>query len=368
MVSVNRNSNFAIEKPIVSSIAPQANNNAPNPQTVGILSHNHPIPNRNNTVDVNLNASKDNGHAVRSISFPQPLRVTTSLAQRVSSFQNQNNSQGVKPLVRNAHPTHITHAGSSVNHANESHGLVETVNHTTHGFASRFEQSAIPGLVRTAVTSKTGATVGRITRSLPGTERVAQGATELFALASNTRLGTVGRGASGLIKHTNNLIHVAHGGGASSQGALFNGISRVAGKAGLTRISSGTAKLASRGLSDAEHASHIVAKLGQVSGEATGVARVTAKVLPGVARGIGIIGKISPGIGFAAGATGAVLALNDARHAKTTAGRNIAYVRAGLNVVSAGASLVPGAGTLVGLIATGADIGLDLYAKRNKYN
>ncbi|MFN8670898.1 MAG: hypothetical protein U0457_02300 [Candidatus Sericytochromatia bacterium] len=376
MVAINRQSHVAVtERPRVTTPSNTPAHSQPAQQTQAHQNH-PPVQNRANTVNVNRTASQDDGHAARSFSFPSQQRVTatTSLGQRIASVQSNNQAHNATHVV--------AHHGAA-----HGHSALETVNHAAHSVASRFEQSAIPSTVRSGVRalsesrvgnavrtgsrvlaeSRVGNTIGRVTRAANVAERATEIGGNLLVRAASTRVGALGAGALRVAGRANTLIHIAHGSSAGTQARIFRGAASLAERAGLSRVASGATRLATTAAHEAHHAGALAREFGGVAG-ATRTARVAARVLPGAARVASTLGRIAPGVGFVAGVTGAALAVNEARHARTTAGRNVAYVRAGLNVVAAGASLVPGVGTAVGLAATGIDLGLSWYAKRSGWN
>lgn len=155
------------------------------------------------------------------------------------------------------------------------------------------------------------------------------------------------------------VLHAAHHGTEAVQKAALLKTSQALGKAGMTKaagVVGNLAKTASHA-SHAAHAAHAVKVTGTVVKTGVTVAKVA-----------GVVGKVMPGVGFAAGMVGAGLATKEAMDSKTTAGKVAHGTRAALNVVAGVASFVPGVGTAVGLIATGADLGIAYAAKKFGWN
>lgn len=315
------------------------------------------------SISLNNNISFQNKIAQDNTKVASKPNITELQKKEQDKNQTTISHQDSKKVSNNT-ATGKAHAEVSIIDAHhDEHSMVETVAHKAHKGHVGYE-IATAGAKGLISTGKSVQNLGRsvaIVSALESGIETSKGA-KLLAKASATIgsfHGTTTAKAGETISKVGNFLHDAHHATEATQKVILKTVAKGASSVGATKTAAQISKLATAG-----HAAHGAAEVAHV---ASGAAKAVKVVSTG-AKAAAVLGKVAPGIGFAAGMVGAGLAINEARNSKTSAGVAVHSVRAGLNVIAGGASFVPGVGTAVGLIATGADLGLSFAAKKLGWN
>lgn len=252
----------------------------------------------------------------------------------------------------------------------EGHGTSETVQHIAHdahGYHVKYEAAVATQKVvsNAANTSKNMGRVLLVSGEI--TQAASKSQATKVAMSGVKATATISATVGKALTSTANALHAAHHGTEAVQGVVLKTTSNVLAKVGATSASAKVAKL----IPHAAHATHgavTAAKTTATVAKGVKAATTVAKVGSVALRTAGVVGKVMPGVGFAAGMVGAGFAINDAKNAKTTAGKVAHTTRAILSATAGVASFVPGVGTAIGIGATVAEIGIGWAAKKFGWN
>ncbi len=342
--SVRKGSAIIIEKNTDVKPKPVVN---PNPDSKVIEKHTIVQPPK----DTNQSKSKLPDNFKTQVSFKGKIEAKTNTKKEEHhSEAHHSTADNIKHIAHEAHDKHTKYEL-----AVHSHEIVSKVGKAvTNGGRALHLSGHINGAVSSSKVTKAAMQVVKGT-GIVGT--------------------VVGKG----IQSTANLlpVHLLHKAHEASQATQIGALKTTAStlsKVGAAKASAKVTSLipvtahAAHGATSTVKAVATVTKIASTTKTAVTIARTASVVSKGAVIGAKALGKVMPGVGFAAGMVGAGFAVNDAVNAKTTAGKVAHSARAVLSATAGVASFVPGVGTAVGLIATGAEIGIGYAAKKFGWN